>query len=323
MENKMNKPVDVICYGTREHFETRKEARDKYAEAMAACEGSEQQRYVKIYLALAHGTADVVTDGSTERVENEPAVKFTLEDKDKIVNFILADVLNINSPEIYDRGTCKLVVEDRDIVKALLKKDGWYAAQSLRKYIENDKELILEAARGGEGDRGALAYASDELRDDKEFVLELIKIDASDVRYVSDRLANDAEVISVALEHAETDYDVNSIKEVLGKELLTEMVQAQLDKQQDKNSVEVIKSEARKEFWSKLTTTHGRKMHGSDFSGEFWDKAILVEDGDNLLKAMAKENVSLAQKIAEAEKENKRDMNDKASIDKGNVSIER
>ena len=23
MENKMNKPVDVICYGQREHFETR------------------------------------------------------------------------------------------------------------------------------------------------------------------------------------------------------------------------------------------------------------------------------------------------------------
>ena len=263
MGNKMNKPVDVICYGTREHFETRQEARDKYAEAMAACEGSEQERYVKIYLALAHGSADIVTDGSSERVESEPSVKFTADDKDKIINFIIADVLSINSPEIYDSGACKLVVEDRDIIKALLKKDGWYAAQSLRKYIENDKELLLEAARGGEGERGALAYASNELRDDKAFVLEMLEIDASDFRYVSDILANDIEVVVKAFQCAKTEYDFNCIKEGLGQELLTQMIQEmaqpRFEKQQAKTSLDeqISVASASKEY--ELTLFQGKE----------------------------------------------------------------
>ena len=49
--------------------------------------------------------------------------------------------------------------------------------------------------------------------------------------------------------------------------------------------IDETKSEAYKEFWSKLKS-HSRKMQSSDFSGEFWDKAVLVEDGDNLLKGM-------------------------------------
>jgi hypothetical protein len=51
------------------------------------------------------------------------------------------------------------------------------------------------------------------------------------------------------------------------------------------NSYERGRAEAIKEFWSKLKT-HSRKMQSSDFSGEFWDRAILVEDGDNLVKEM-------------------------------------
>lgn len=44
-----------------------------------------------------------------------------------------------------------------------------------------------------------------------------------------------------------------------------------------------IESKAIKEFWDKLKK-HSRKMQSSDFSGEFWDRAVLVEDGDNLVK---------------------------------------
>ena len=44
-----------------------------------------------------------------------------------------------------------------------------------------------------------------------------------------------------------------------------------------------VRTEAIKEFWSKLKK-HSRKMQSSDFSGEFWDRAVLVEDGDNLVK---------------------------------------
>lgn len=45
------------------------------------------------------------------------------------------------------------------------------------------------------------------------------------------------------------------------------------------------KTEAYKEF-AEILKKHGRKMCSSDFSGEFWDYAVLVEDIDNLLKEM-------------------------------------
>ena len=46
-----------------------------------------------------------------------------------------------------------------------------------------------------------------------------------------------------------------------------------------------IKSEAIKEFANKLKK-HSRKMQSSDFSGDFWDEAVLVEDIDDLVKEM-------------------------------------
>lgn len=45
------------------------------------------------------------------------------------------------------------------------------------------------------------------------------------------------------------------------------------------------KSEGIKEFAERLKK-HSRKMQSSDFSGDFWDAAVLVEDIDNLVKEM-------------------------------------
>lgn len=53
-------------------------------------------------------------------------------------------------------------------------------------------------------------------------------------------------------------------------------------------SIKHLKSNTIKEFWGKLKN-YSRKMQSSDFSGEFWDRAILVTDGDNLVKEMAGE----------------------------------
>lgn len=252
----LNMPVDVICYGTREHYETRAGAIKTYFEAMNATEGSEMVRYQKIYTALVSGSADIVTDGSSERIESKPLVESVI-DKTKILEMIKNDEMSINDVELFDKGKCKLLYEDRDIIKALLKQGGWYAAQFLRKYIENDKELILSAARGGEETGHCLVYASAQLQDDKDFVLELIKIDASDIRYVSDRLANDIEVVATAFKYAVDDYDVDSIKESLGTDLLTEMVEAYIDKQQDKtitaNSLE-----------DKINAAKGETSRGND-----------------------------------------------------------
>lgn len=225
-------PVDVICYGKRQHFDTRNEAVAFYREGVLAAEGSEHERYTKIYFDLVCGSSPVVSDGEPEFVE-KTVNKLLVADKSKVLALIKADELSINSPEIFDITSSKLLQEDRDIIKALLTQDGCYAAQFLRKYIENDKELILCAALGGDEPRGALAYASEQLQGDKEFVLEMIKLDASDVRYISDKLSNDPEIIASALQHAESDYDVSSIKETLGESLLSDMLEVYIDKQKE------------------------------------------------------------------------------------------
>lgn len=49
------------------------------------------------------------------------------------------------------------------------------------------------------------------------------------------------------------------------------------------------KFEAVKEFANKLKK-HPRKMQSSDFSGEFWDAAVLVEDIDKIVKEVEDEN---------------------------------
>ena len=50
--------------------------------------------------------------------------------------------------------------------------------------------------------------------------------------------------------------------------------------------IEKSRVEAIKEFANKLKK-RSRKMQSSDFSGDFWDAAVLVEDIDNLVKEMA------------------------------------
>lgn len=47
--------VKVICYGKEEMWDTRKEAADFYMKAIAGSEGSERERYTKIYTELLMG----------------------------------------------------------------------------------------------------------------------------------------------------------------------------------------------------------------------------------------------------------------------------
>lgn len=80
--------------------------------------------------------------------------------------------------------------------------------------------------------------------------------------------------------------------ERLNKELHNQRAEKDIFKESyysAKKKLETAKNEAIKKFWSKLKT-HSRKMQSSDFSGEFWDKAVLVEDGDNILEEMVGED---------------------------------
>ena len=48
-------PVEVVCYGKKEHWDSRFKAIDFYAEGMGACEGSERCRYAMIVTNLLYG----------------------------------------------------------------------------------------------------------------------------------------------------------------------------------------------------------------------------------------------------------------------------
>lgn len=53
-EKQMNESVKIICYRRLETMK-RKDAIDKYFEAMMECEGSEAERYKNIYCQLMLG----------------------------------------------------------------------------------------------------------------------------------------------------------------------------------------------------------------------------------------------------------------------------
>ena len=61
--------------------------------------------------------------------------------------------------------------------------------------LRSDKEVVLEVVKQ---DGFALEYASEELRSDKEFVLEAIKKSGFALEYASEALQNDPEIIALA-----------------------------------------------------------------------------------------------------------------------------
>lgn len=57
-EKQMKERVMIYCYGRLERM-TRKEAIDKYFEGMMECDGSEAERYKRIYCQLMLGSKKV------------------------------------------------------------------------------------------------------------------------------------------------------------------------------------------------------------------------------------------------------------------------
>ncbi len=62
--------------------------------------------------------------------------------------------------------------------------------------LKNDKEFVLEAVKSN---GYALEYASDNLKNDKDFVLEVVKQDVRALEYVPDNLKNDKEFVLEAV----------------------------------------------------------------------------------------------------------------------------
>ena len=56
--------IDVICYNQVEHWHSRNKAIEFYKKGMRECDGSEAERYTRIYLDLIDGKA-VAHDGDS------------------------------------------------------------------------------------------------------------------------------------------------------------------------------------------------------------------------------------------------------------------
>ena len=78
---------------------------------------------------------------------------------------------------------------NRDFVLKAVKKHG--KALSYAEQFRGDKSFLLEAAKAGYG--SALQGATDALKSEKDFVLEMIIYDASAYKFVSEDLQNDKE----------------------------------------------------------------------------------------------------------------------------------
>ena len=90
--------------------------------------------------------------------------------------------------------------------------------------IENwdNKEFVLEAVKVSGGD---LRFASDELKNDKEVVLQAVRRDGEALEYASYELKNDKEVVLEALQQLKFPFSytcevMQYIGNELGKELL-------------------------------------------------------------------------------------------------------
>ena len=59
------KPIIICCYNQIELWQSRKNAKDFYLDSALACEGSERDRYLRVFDDLRNGK-DICTDGVSD-----------------------------------------------------------------------------------------------------------------------------------------------------------------------------------------------------------------------------------------------------------------
>lgn len=148
-----------------------------------------------------------MTDENIDKVINEIYEyfsKFSLEElknkfsywanKEEYLKLLVAGEIDYEEKNIYDlmekiKNNKKIILKIK-LFRDFLKSDN----EELRK----DKEIVIEVVKQ---DGRALEYASEELKSDKEIVIEAVKQNGEALIYASDRLKNDAELIELSNKH--------------------------------------------------------------------------------------------------------------------------
>lgn len=90
----------------------------------------------------------------------------------------------------------QLLLADKEVILELAKFDGWATLQEIAINFRFDKDVVLACARQN---INALQFASPEILRDKDFVLELIKMDGMAIGYLGKEFSDDEEIASAAV----------------------------------------------------------------------------------------------------------------------------
>lgn len=90
----------------------------------------------------------------------------------------------------------QLLLADKEVILELAKFNGWVTLQEIAVNFRSDKDVVLACARQN---INALQFASPEILKDKDFVLELIKIDGMAIGYIGKEFSEDEEIASAAV----------------------------------------------------------------------------------------------------------------------------
>ena len=91
----------------------------------------------------------------------------------------------------------KYLFEKKEYFGFFIKNHGYvWIIQHASNQLKNDKEVVLEAVKQ---DNSVLKYVSERLKNEKEVVLEAVKQDGCVLQYLSERLKNDKEVVLEAV----------------------------------------------------------------------------------------------------------------------------
>lgn len=88
------------------------------------------------------------------------------------------------------------MITDKELLINIFRADKNRILEFASDELRDDKEVVLEAV---EKDGCSLRLASERLKDDKEFLMSLVKKNGFSLYYASDRLKDDKEVVLEAI----------------------------------------------------------------------------------------------------------------------------
>ena len=133
-EDAADAVVTTICYGERQEWKSREEAKAYFLEGMMASEGSEQNRYTTIYGQLCEGLAVCADEDYMERKRSRKALYTIKSVSDEGTYYLVRDW----------RANKAIWVEESKLTEQMLFKTVGGAKRSLNRLLEAMPEYATD-----------------------------------------------------------------------------------------------------------------------------------------------------------------------------------